>query len=129
MNPPESIDGRLINFQYRRPLKVNGNDQWIVKYKWDEPTQTFLVSITNKNTGAYLGWAGDFVVLSTSEYWWKPFTTEDQGYKLIAFRVPSDVNTDGFQTLQMQDDYSVNLHYQVGKPTDAQLWMGPVLDN
>ncbi|KAG2139382.1 hypothetical protein BD769DRAFT_1663255 [Suillus cothurnatus] len=124
MNPPVSTDGRLINFQYRWPLKVNGNEEWITKYKWDEPKQTYLVAIMSKTTGAYLGWAGDFVVLSLSEYWWKLFSTQGK----MAFQVPADENSEGFQTLQMQDNYSVTLHYQVGDPTDAQLWMAS-LDN
>ncbi|KAG1776801.1 hypothetical protein EV702DRAFT_1197831 [Suillus placidus] len=100
---------------------------WIGTYKWDEVTETYLVAIQSKSTGDYLGWNAEMkVVMTKSVYWWNQFTIQGK----MAFRVPhsnsaesESVNTEGFFTLQMEADYSVILEYQVGEPTDVQLWM------
>lgn len=121
-----SVHGYLINVKYHQPLVVDSNKGWVGKYKWDEVTQTCLTVIQSKSTGDYLGWDAEMkVVMTSSMYWWNLFTTQDK----MGFRVPhskagsESVNTEGFFTLQMEADYSVILQYQVGEPTDVQLWM------
>jgi hypothetical protein len=116
-----SIHGRLINFKYGYPLTAyDSGEEWTGKYKWDEPTQTYLVTIKNDDYGTYLGWDEDMIVgMNDKEYWWNLFITQGK----MAFRVPNKSgSTEGFYTLHMEADISVILKYQVGSPTDAQLW-------
>ncbi|KAG1862737.1 hypothetical protein DFJ58DRAFT_743894 [Suillus subalutaceus] len=101
-----SMHGRVINFKYNQALTDDDSgEEWTGKYKWDEATKTYLddmkASMTNK------------------VYWWNLFTTQGK----MAFRVPNKSgSTEGFYTLHMEANLSIIVKYQVGSPTDAQLW-------
>ncbi|KAG1797948.1 uncharacterized protein BJ212DRAFT_1488768 [Suillus subaureus] len=74
----------------------------------------------NAAADTYLAWDDDMMAgTSDREYWWNLFTTQGK----MAFRVPNKPgSTEGFYTLHMEADLSIILKYQVGDPTDAQLW-------
>ncbi|KAG2069169.1 hypothetical protein BDR04DRAFT_1102145 [Suillus decipiens] len=119
--PGQLTQGLLKNLKYDEPLKVNGSDQWIIKF--NEETQVALMST---ETGTYLKWDArqEFVVMSTTECWWNTQLLPQDDALVLALQVPPGINQDeGLQTLQMQPDHSVILQNQVGNPNETQLWM------
>jgi hypothetical protein len=115
---------RLINFKYQQPLKIDGSDQWIGKYKYDEVKKWYLVTIMNKDSGRYLAWKDLMVVMSDDECWWNLFTQQDQ-FALRPWGSGSESmkTTEFGYSLQMEADYSVDLQFQLRDPVDAALWM------